>query len=66
MPKMLRHEPTGDLYPVNEHLQRRDDMVLVNTDETVPEAPKSVTRKPAPKPAPEPETDPDDDFDLDI
>lgn len=27
MATMLRHVPTGDLYPLNEHLVRRDDMV---------------------------------------
>jgi hypothetical protein len=27
MATMLRHVPTGDLYPLNEHLIRRDDMV---------------------------------------
>ena len=27
MATMLRHVPTGDLYPLNENLARRDDMV---------------------------------------
>ena len=27
MPTMLRHTPTGDLYPFNPDLARRDDMV---------------------------------------
>ena len=27
MSKLLRHVPTGDLYPYNENLTRRDDMV---------------------------------------
>ncbi len=27
MATLLRHVPTGDLYPINENLARRDDMV---------------------------------------
>ena len=46
MSQLLRHVPTGDLYPYNENLTRRDDMV-----EYIP-PPEGGVDKPKPKPKP--------------
>lgn len=47
MPKMLRHEKTGDLYIYTAALATREDMVEVEDEPT-----------PAPKPAPKPKARP--------
>jgi hypothetical protein len=47
MAKLLRHVPTGDLYPINAELMRRDDMV-----EYIPPS-EEVEVEPVPAPAPQ-------------
>ena len=62
MSQLLRHVPTGDLYPYNENLTRRDDMVeyipppegaTEKRIEAVVEE-EVVISKPKPKPKPKP------------
>jgi hypothetical protein len=56
MSKLLRHTPTGDLYPYNENLVRRDDMVEYlpppegAVEKPVIRAVEEEVVKPAPKP----------------
>jgi outer membrane biosynthesis protein TonB len=70
MTTMLRHTPTGELYPYNADLARRDDMVqytpppegAVETPVEKPKPKAKVVKQAKKAPEPEPEVDLDDDF----
>ena len=55
MSALLRHTPTGDLYPFHESLARRSDMVEfvaeAEVEEVAPVAPKATRKPRAPKAA---------------
>ena len=54
MSALLRHTPTGDLYPFHESLARRDDMVefVAESEVVAPVAPKATRKPRATKAAP--------------
>jgi hypothetical protein len=72
MTTMLRHTPTGELYPYNADLARRDDMVAYTpppegavetpVEKPKPKAKPKVVKQAKKAPEPEPEVNLDDDF----
>jgi len=66
MPKMLRHEKTGDLYIYTAALATREDMVEVEDEPTPAPKPKAKAKpKAEPKPIVEEESEVKSEDDLD-
>lgn len=65
--RYLKHTPSGELYPFNEHLARRDDMEEVaGPDKPAAKPAPKAAKKAAKAPVPQPERAlPDADLDDD-
>lgn len=58
---LLKHEPTGKIYPYNPDLAKREDMVAYKPEE---EAAVEEDKKPTPRKRPAPKKEVNDDLDL--